>query len=319
MSDMIWTNVSFRVAITWFNLISLLTILTYHAYRLCQKDLEGSPIKIFGFLSFKHLSFIVIIAALIPTLAQTIMYTPQQPLSDTVCGIASQMGIVCLAVSKLALHLFVAVRSQVAHTKTNRLYTIGLILTLTDVLFVIYVSSGIPTIISTQNGVVCELIDVSFLVYIWFGINDFVIGMYCLLAFIFPLKKYLLLERQDVTPTASPNTIDSELRHLVNRIMIFSGIALVSTMAFTVISSIVRPSGAVLMMIDATINSLCVVLQFKHSCEICVSYHVSQTVQSLSVSQMDASMASMNTVTVIIHEYAGAAPADDGDKHVPCE
>eukprot|EP01083_Nonionella_stella_P312702 1119407_1 len=306
MSDheTIWTNVSFRIIMTWVNFLTLLTILTYHAYRLChlQKDLTGSPIKIFKIISFKHLSFIVIISAIIPVLEQAIMYTPQQPIPHAICRLTTQLGIVCLAISKLALHLFVAVRSQVATRTTNKLYTIGLLLILSDVLYIIYVVSGIPTILSVQNGVLCQVIDISLPVYIWFAMNDFVIGMYCLLAFILPLRKYVWLEKQDT----SPNTSDPELQRLAHRIMIFSGIALVSTMAFVVISSILQLP-AVFMMIDSTINAFCVMLQFKHSertirfpcSDVCVSSSQTLTLRSLS---------STNKVTVIIH--GAAAPTD---------
>eukprot|EP01084_Bolivina_argentea_P067695 123231_1 len=227
MSDKIWTNASFRIIVPWIIVIALLTILTYHSYRLChcQKGLnsKGSPIKIFGVLSFQHLSFIVIIPLIIPAVSQAIMYTQQQPLLDATCRFATRMGIICVSISKLSVHLFVTVRSQVAHSTTNRLYTIGLVLTLSDVLHIIYVLSGIPTIISLADGALCES-DVSLSVYIWFALNDFVIGMYCLLAFILPLRKYVWLEKQDT----SPNTSDPELQRLAHRIMIFSGIALVS-------------------------------------------------------------------------------------------
>eukprot|EP01083_Nonionella_stella_P176887 620216_1 len=228
MSDSILNNVWLSIIIMWVNFIALLAILIYHTYQLChvQKDLKGSPIKVFGIISFKHLSFMVIIPAIIPSLSMTI------------------------------IHLFVTVRSQVARLTTNRLYTIGLILILSDVLFIIYVLSGIPTIMSTQKDVLCEVIDVSLSVYLWFAINDFVIGTYCLLAFILPLKKYVWLEQQ------SP-AFDSELQHLANRIMIFSGIALVSTMVFIVASSILSDPG-LFVVIDATVNALCAVLQFKH-------------------------------------------------------
>eukprot|EP01083_Nonionella_stella_P187388 688421_1 len=212
-SDWIWTNVSVRIIITWINLITLFAILGYHAYRLChiQKDLKGSPIKIFKIISFKHLSFIVIIAAIIPSLEQAIMYTPQQPLPDAICRLTTHLGILCLAISKLALHLFVAVRSQVARTTTNRWYTIGLILILSDVLYIVYLVSGIPTIVSIQSGVLCQVIDISLTIYVWFAMNDMVIGIYCLLAFILPLRKYVWLEKQDTKNNASSDASNSSI------------------------------------------------------------------------------------------------------------
>eukprot|EP01083_Nonionella_stella_P003670 10572_1 len=302
MSDSILNNVWLSIIIMWVNFIALLAILIYHTYQLChvQKDLKGSPIKVFGIISFKHLSFMVIIISFIPSLSMTIIYTPQQSFPDAICRISTPMFIVCFAVSKLALHLFVTVRSQVARLTTNRLYTIGLILILSDVLFIIYVLSGIPTIMSAQKDVLCEVIEVSLSVYLWFAINDFVIGTYCLLAFILPLKKYVWLEQQ------SP-AFDSELQHLANRIMIFSGIALVSTMVFIVASSILSDPG-LFVVIDATINALCAVLQFKHCksvpcmCVPSLQVKSSQELKS-SVSQMDQqSTTSTNKVAVIIHD-----------------
>eukprot|EP01084_Bolivina_argentea_P067694 123230_1 len=318
---------------TWVNFLTLLTILTYHAYRLChlQKDLTGSPIKIFKIISFKHLSFIVIISAIIPVLEQAIMYTPQQPIPDAICRLTTQLGIVCLAISKLALHLFVAVRSQVATRTTNKLYTIGLLLILSDVLYIIYVVSGIPTILSVQNGVLCQVIDISLPVYIWFAMNDFVIGMYCLLAFVLPLRKYVWLEHQekmenrtngDNGGSPTPNASDSELQELTTRIMIFSGIALISTIAVSVISSVVNASGAVLFPIDATVNALCVVLQFKNyerkHCLSCFGlFAPPPTLKSMSsvsqISRLEVPASPTNKVSIIIHERC-VNPSKDGGK-----
>eukprot|EP01084_Bolivina_argentea_P197501 338456_1 len=182
-SDTIWYNVLFRTTTTSAILIALFAVLAYHSYRCYVKDIEGSPIKILQFISFKHLSFIVIIAAIVPVLEQTIMFIPQHSLPHSLCRFTIQLGMVGVATAKLALHLFVAVRSQIASGTTDIWYTMGLFLVWSDIFFIIYVVSGIPTITAEQDGPLCHVIYIPLHVYIWFAMNDFVIGTYCLFAF----------------------------------------------------------------------------------------------------------------------------------------
>eukprot|EP01083_Nonionella_stella_P074026 200586_1 len=315
-SDTIWYNVLFRTTTTSAILIALFAVLAYHSYRCYVKDIEGSPIKILQFISFKHLSFIVIIAAIVPVLEQTIMFIPQHSLPHSLCRFTIQLGMVGVATAKLALHLFVAVRSQIASGTTDIWYTMGLFLVWSDIFFIIYVVSGIPTITAEQDGPLCHVIYIPLHVYIWFAMNDFVIGTYCLLAFIVPLKKYIWLEaqqdnlpdvRKNASPEARPKHSSSELHDLAKRIMTFSGIALVSTMTVTVMASIVPKSGAVLFPLDSLINAICVVLQFKGHrimCVPCSSVSVSsqKVKSSSSISHPATPMPSDNKITMIIHE-----------------
>eukprot|EP01083_Nonionella_stella_P074025 200582_1 len=323
---MIWNNVFFHFCIKCVILVALLSLLAYHTYRCyMQKDLKGSPIKILKNISFKHLSFIVIIAAIIPVFEQTTMFILHfyQLLPHGQCRFTIQFGIIGLAIAKLALHLFVAVRSQITNTTTNIWYTLGLLLTWSDLLLIIYVISGIPTIEATPNGVLCNVINVSLSVYIWFAMNDFVIGIYYLLSFLLPLRKYIWLEAQQENPTTlqvktndtrtAQSAANTPLQDLAKRIMIFSGIALVSTMTFTVIAAMIQASGALLFPIDSLVNAVCVVLQFKH--ERTMQWPCSRTFRSLhslksisSNSRADSPTASnatplpsTNNVTMIIH------------------
>eukprot|EP01083_Nonionella_stella_P142963 443367_1 len=267
MPPTLWTNFYFRVSVLWINLLILLSILTYHSYRLCylQKG-QGGKLMLLKCISFKHISFVVIICAILPALQQAIEYTPQQYLSDETCRFTVIFGMVCLASSKFALHLFVTMRSQIACNTTNIWYKLGLIMTLSDVLWIVYILSGIPTITAVQKSVLCTMGDCPLHVYIWFAMNDFVIGIYCVLAFIMPLRKYVWLEESEMdnsnTDIKQVQTQHAELRSLAIRIMLYSSVALVSTMIITAIASVVSESSGVLFAIDSTINALCVTLQF---------------------------------------------------------
>eukprot|EP01083_Nonionella_stella_P033009 90369_1 len=258
MSTTLWTDHYFRIAVSWINLFALLCILTYHSYRLCylQRAREGSSLRLLKCISFRHLSFMVIISSILPTLLQSILYTPQLTLSNATCGFSIKFGMVCLAFSKLSLHLFVTMRSQVATTTTNIWYKLGVFLSISDLLWIIYIVSGIPTIKAEQTNVLCYATNVPLRIYIWFAMNDFVIGLYCLLAFVLPLRKYVWLEQQQKQQKST------DLRCITLRIMVYSSIALFSTMMFTVIASAVNESGGVMFAIDSTINALCVVFQF---------------------------------------------------------
>eukprot|EP00483_Globobulimina_turgida_P001937 UN01939 len=188
------------------------------------------------------------------------------------CQFTAIFGITCLSFAKLSLHLFVAVRSQIVRNETSSIwFKIGLVMIMSDVLYILYILSGIPIIISAQNEVLCALTEVSLSVYIWFAMNDFVIGCYCLFAFIVPLRKYVLLEGDGEEYTVTKDAEiqktnnNSELKTLITRIMIYSSIALVSTMITTVVSSIVHESAGPLFGIDSVINAVCVIFQFSAS------------------------------------------------------
>eukprot|EP01083_Nonionella_stella_P033010 90370_1 len=258
MSATLYTNAFFRITVSWINLFALLCILAYHSYRLCyvQRDRKGSSLRLLKCISFKHLSFVVIISSILPALLQCIVYTPQLSLSDFTCGFVVKFGMVCLAFSKFSLHLFVTMRSQVATATTNLWYKLGVLMSISDLLWIVYILSGIPNIKAEQASVLCKATSVPLYLYIWFAMNDFVIGLYCLLAFVLPLRKYVWLEQQQKQQKST------DLRCITLRIMVYSSIALFSTMMFTVIASAVNESGGVMFAIDSTINALCVVFQF---------------------------------------------------------
>eukprot|EP01083_Nonionella_stella_P033008 90368_1 len=108
MSATLYTNAFFRITVSWINLFALLCILAYHSYRLCyvQRDRKGSSLRLLKCISFKHLSFVVIISSILPALLQCIVYTPQLSLSDFTCGFVVKFGMVCLAFSKFSLYVF---------------------------------------------------------------------------------------------------------------------------------------------------------------------------------------------------------------------
>eukprot|EP01084_Bolivina_argentea_P058170 106223_1 len=293
-NDTIWTNISFRIGWIWFNVSILMIVLAFHSYRLCflQKDRKGSSIRILKYISFRHLSFIVIIAAMLPALQQAIVYTPRIDLSDGICKFTVLFGIVSLSLSKLALHLFVTMRSQITLNESHSIwFKVGLIMIFSDVLYLLYAISGLPTLIVSQENTICKPSHISKSLFIWFGINDFIIGLYCLFVFIMPLRKYIALEDTETNNTTTHNKNQSELKPLVTKIMIFSSIALISTMIVTLISAIANEAGGILFGLDGTINSICVTFQFAvtkfqwHKC--CYFQNAAQTLSSIVISSPD--------------------------------
>ena len=106
---------------------------------------------------------------------------------------------------------------------------------MTDGLLIFYPLSGIPNV----DGVYTDNIDFCISSYdksivIWFGASDFIIGGYCLFAFILPFRKYTKLEQQ-----ISQINIDRESLSLTaRRITVYSTIMIVTTMICTIVVAI---------------------------------------------------------------------------------
>ena len=142
-------------------------------------------------------------------------------------------------------------RSQVAEGNLRSIwFKIGLILILSDVLYLIYSVSGIPIFDSVHHDASCKIIHVTLSLYIWFAMNDFVIGLYCLFAFILPLRKYIKLANKSNSMHIDVNNNkinDPNLRSIATRIMVYSSIALISTMTVTVITAVIKESASLVL------------------------------------------------------------------------
>lgn len=123
-----------------------------------------------------------------------------------------------------------------------------------DILFIFAVISGAIYFESEWTGIVCIELNISIICFIWLGISDFVIGLYCLFAFVLPLRKYIKLEQK----TNGPN----DLAVLARKILIFSGLMLISTMVITTLAAIFNSIASFVYIVDWCINSICIVNQF---------------------------------------------------------
>ena len=106
---------------------------------------------------------------------------------------------------------------------------------MTDAMLMFYPFTGIPTIYGTlaEDGECVSHNDVSLL--IWFGGSDFIIGGYCLVAFILPFRKYIKLEQKQTE--SQPDDDKEGLSSIATRITLFSTIMITTTMLCTVIAA----------------------------------------------------------------------------------
>ena len=87
--------------------------------------------------------------------------------------------------------------------------------------------------------------------------NDFIIGAYYLIIFIFPLYK-ILKDNQLLNEKSN----EEYLRPLIKRVVIWCIIALITTMISTVIAATFNALGGIVYAIDAIVNSIAIVAQF---------------------------------------------------------
>lgn len=119
----------------------------------------------------------------------------------------------------------------------------GLLLVMIDALLLFYPISGIPGIHGVYNNETGDCVTYSDIsMYIWFAGSDFIIGGYCLFAFILPLRKAIKLEQKsDESESENPASFSS----IAKRISLWSTIMLCSTMICTIMAAIYNPSSGI--------------------------------------------------------------------------
>jgi len=98
----------------------------------------------------------------------------------------------------------------------------------------------------------------------WTVISDFIISLYCLFVFILPLRKLIEFEQEATkcTTTETEQKGQSNIQLMVQRIMIYSTIMLVTTMASYIVFIANFSLGLYAAALDLTLNAYCVVMQF---------------------------------------------------------
>ena len=103
-----------------------------------------------------------------------------------------------------------------------------------DILYVIYASLPFTPIKGKTDGILCGINHVPQIIIIGYGLLDFIIGLYCLIVFVLPLRKILKIEQQ--TTSNIKLTDQLSLNMIVKKILIYSSTSLISTMIFVLIS-----------------------------------------------------------------------------------
>ena len=124
---------------------------------------------------------------------------------------------------------------------------------MTDAIFMAYPLSGIPNItaIWNENGGCVTGSDIS--MYVWFAASDFIIGGYCLFAFIFPLRKQIKLEQKSISES-EPGSESGTFSTIAKRITLWSTIMLISTMICTITAAIYNPSSGIYLFVFVEID-----------------------------------------------------------------
>ena len=105
-----------------------------------------------------------------------------------------------------------------------------------DGLLIFYPLTGIPYVRGdyTRNIDLClPTFDKSIVISL--GASDFIIGGYCLFAFILPFRQYIKLENKQRSQT---NMDSDNLAFVARRIIVYSTIMIVTTMIATIIAAI---------------------------------------------------------------------------------
>lgn len=115
-----------------------------------------------------------------------------------------------------------------------------------DILFLFYVSiPNLAIIDAYTDGNLCYVGEgISTSIFIWLGADDFIIGTYCLFVFIFPLRKFIKMERQisnTETSSSQQGVKDviierTALETVVKKIVLYSSIAIISTIILIPVS-----------------------------------------------------------------------------------
>ena len=201
-------------------------------------------------MNLKSTSYLSILCTSAPRLISILIYVPayygsNHFLNHDRCKYVVLTITEIYIINKFAIHLFVVLRSRLTETEKNKSiwHTLGLFMVGTDILFMIYVMSGIPRFdaIWSEHGHCITDADIS--IHIWFVGSDFVIGLYFLIVFIYPLRKYMKIEQEHQQENKSVYKYRVSLANIARRIIIFSTLMLATTIICVLIAATVPVLG----------------------------------------------------------------------------
>ena len=258
-----------------FDMIILITVSIYGAFHILRFRFKSDKNQsnnstCLKWINLKTTSYMIIIAAITVRLVSLLLsipgiYRSNHFFNDQACKYFILIQIEISIILKFLTHLFVLLRSRITghDEKLSIWYILGIFLVMTDALFILYPLSGIPRFSATYNTEKYCVSDADTSIFIWFGASDLIIGLYFLIVFIYPLRKYIKLEQQSQNENAAVYKERMSLSQIATRIMIYSSIMLITTIICTMIAAIYNQSAGIVMPIDGLINLICIVMQFR--------------------------------------------------------
>ena len=219
-------------------IVSIFTV--FHCLRLRLRASKRRR----KWINIENISYLIIFTSLFPRLFSATLYPiayygPYQFFNDDTCVYFIYTRITESGFNKLFIHLFIILRCQVVANATNRIfYIIGYLFTFSDVLFVVFAYSKFGYVAANYLNGQC-VPDLGLPIYIWWGTSDCIIGLYFLIAFVLPLRKYIAIEQEQYTDkTKVQRAAQESLSSLCRKIVIFSSIMLITTILCMIISAI---------------------------------------------------------------------------------
>eukprot|EP01084_Bolivina_argentea_P036570 67633_1 len=249
-----------------FLIICLLFLLTFHAYLQHHILLYHRQQKI-SFrqtLILSKLTYFVIVMTSCVYLLDICMYLVNI-ITIPSCTAKILLATVFFVAQKIGIYLFIIFRTQInqiMHSQ-GQSYTIwfkiGLCLICTY--FGLIVMNFVLILSNKRQIIIIDGVCGSTGIKefgMWQIIADFVIGVYCLVVFVFPLRKLLINTEQNENNASSKSTI--------KKVIIYSLIAIITSLLLYPIQIILITfgifAGSSLIYLDMFVNVYCIVMQF---------------------------------------------------------
>jgi len=248
------------------HLTILLLLLCFHIYRIhhTSSPEPSSPsthstsflTKLSLLLSLKRLSFAIILCALIRCILSLTDFIIHQfllsHLSNSWCNIYQRTNLQFSLLASFCVHLFIAMRSRLSCMDLKNpsiWFKFGLLLISTDLVLMLFPFIQRPLWTQYRDNT-CMITHINPLLLLWIVLSDIIIGTYCLLAFVLPLREHIDYEKSItsrqlgrgypsnsmITTSGSGSTSGSvsvrnqkSIQSLVRKIMLYSTLMILST------------------------------------------------------------------------------------------
>ena len=190
----------------WISFLMICLLTAFHSYRLHLNKRKNAKNRIkeshrlWKILDLKYISFMVLIAYLLrgfihvlfPTINLGTNYL-NTPICNAILRISNTMGLL----ARFGIHLFVAVRCRLSSYKKqlNIWGKFGFIMLSSDLLITLSVWVYYPQIVPVHDGTSCVIQSYSLLYVFWIILNDIIISLYCVVVFVWPLRRIIAAER----------------------------------------------------------------------------------------------------------------------------